>query len=255
MGCWDETCALTRLNIRAGDDVLAVLVHDDVWGSTYSLGQRIHMHNSMKEHVIGIRTRLREIAESASDTTGLKAFVDTMEDSGALKDVWAGVGKYDDYGWIETDWPDAPSDRPDNACVKGGRASYFLVRLDAVKLLLSIDEITPANVFDVLQKLLGKASWCRIELFSQVNPVGEQHFSRETYAEQVKLETVTHKLREDMMAQYDADYGEWPDEDEEDEEDDDESTSCPDCGDPVEIEGNLCDLCEEAREREEKDGS
>lgn len=194
MGCFDYTCALTRLPIHSGDPVVYVeyrnICHTgnrDKGCSTYRFLQYTHEATQPFQHTLSeIRSRVERLSLRYKEVDVEKEIADTLQEhmNNARNRIVIVHGEYNDYGGIdigEVTYPDREI-RIDDYNV------YFFVHQEAW------DAYTGKDDYETLFNLTTDAFNARVELFSTFDPLGQQYSGQEFLDARHKIRHIEEQI-------------------------------------------------------------
>ena len=183
MGCFDRTCALSRTAIHEGDQVL-ILYWRPYTSELTGQSEDIFPDKSTYE----AKQVLRKVASWKSIDQEKYDAEDVWMMGG--KDFLVLRGKYNGYGWIETDGID--SDSPD---VPAGTRiwPWVLIHEWAARLALEtlgdydLDSTYAEDPILVARYIVQYAFWTRTQLFYPDHLLGAQHYDNSEVRAQIEL--------------------------------------------------------------------
>lgn len=170
MGCFDGRCAITRLPIRYGMVVYAIVLSPDRHvRTTYDLSNRLYAEEMRKE-----------IISEFDDVMSARTTTRTPVIS------WQGYAQYNDYGWVEGG--EAPERRGDTPII--------IILADVAK---EIHEYI--NKDTVMDSIMTLCAYTRINLFE--HEYGPQHASSGEYDKHSFVAEMTIRLAREGKKWYD----------------------------------------------------
>lgn len=199
MGCFDSTCAFSRLAVHRGDPVLLVVLKKD--RGTYELRQDLIRVRQWREELPQLKAPDVDRAwlfkhypslkdktpEAVAEFIGFRIFDIEYNLNAEYPAETIAWGTYDDYGWIdELDRPEGQSDLP----------VLFVHREIAEKIALHM-HANPEDPQAVFEALVTFADLTRTPL-SPITLVGEQHHTMQELERQEFLLEISRARLEEM---------------------------------------------------------